>query len=53
MHIVDVAENKIGGENPIALIAGPCVIETEVIVFQTAEGIKKISDKLNIPFIFK
>ncbi len=53
MHIVDVAGIKIGGENPLALIAGPCVIETEDIVFKTAEHIKKISAKLDIPFIFK
>jgi len=53
MHIVDVSGIKIGGENPMALIAGPCVIETEDIVMQTAEQIKTIADKLNIPLIFK
>jgi 2-dehydro-3-deoxyphosphooctonate aldolase (KDO 8-P synthase) len=53
MHIVDVAGIKIGGENPLALIAGPCVIETEDIVMQTAEQIKTITDKLKIPLIFK
>ena len=53
MHIVDVSGIKIGGENPLALIAGPCVIETEDIVMQTAEQIKTITDKLNIPLIFK
>jgi len=53
MHIVDVSGIKIGGDNPLALIAGPCVIETEDIVMQTAEQVKKIADKLNIPFIFK
>ena len=53
MHIVDVSGIKIGGENPLALIAGPCVIETEAIVMQTAEQIKRITDKLNIPLIFK
>ena len=53
MHIVDVSGIKIGDDNPLALIAGPCVIETEDIVMQTAEQIKTITDKLHIPFVFK
>jgi 2-dehydro-3-deoxyphosphooctonate aldolase (KDO 8-P synthase) len=35
------------------LIAGPCAVESEQIVFETAAEIKRISDKLEIPFIFK
>ncbi|MCX8034256.1 MAG: 3-deoxy-8-phosphooctulonate synthase [Thermodesulfovibrio sp.] len=35
------------------LIAGPCVIENEKIVFKTAEYLRKITDSLKIPFIFK
>ena len=35
------------------LIAGPCVIEDESIMLQTAETLKKITSKGNIPFIFK
>lgn len=35
------------------LIAGPCVIENEEIIFETCERIKKITDQLSIPFIFK
>ena len=35
------------------LLAGPCVVENEEITFQTAEAIKKISDKYKVPFIFK
>jgi 2-dehydro-3-deoxyphosphooctonate aldolase (KDO 8-P synthase) len=35
------------------LIAGPCVIETEKIVFETAEHLKNLSEKYRIPFIFK
>ncbi len=51
--IIDVSGIKIGGNNPIVLIAGPCVIESEDLVMKTAEQIKSISDKLKIPFIFK
>lgn len=35
------------------LIAGPCVIESEEIVFRTAEALKEVTQSLNIPFIFK
>lgn len=35
------------------VMAGPCAIEGEEIVMQIAERIIKITDKLNIPLIFK
>jgi 2-dehydro-3-deoxyphosphooctonate aldolase (KDO 8-P synthase) len=35
------------------LIAGPCVVEGREIVFEIAEKILAITDKLEIPFIFK
>ncbi|MBK8550351.1 MAG: 3-deoxy-8-phosphooctulonate synthase [Ignavibacteria bacterium] len=35
------------------LISGPCVVESKSIVFRTCETLKKITDKLKIPFIFK
>lgn len=35
------------------LISGPCVIESEAIVFETAEHLKMLSEKYSIPFIFK
>ena len=44
---------KIGGNNPLVLIAGPCVIETEEQTFQTAKRLKEITSELEIPFIFK
>ncbi|MEO0247757.1 MAG: 3-deoxy-8-phosphooctulonate synthase [candidate division WOR-3 bacterium] len=50
---IEVRNIKIGGNNPIVLIAGPCVIESEDLVMRTAESIKKIAEKMRIPFIFK
>jgi 2-dehydro-3-deoxyphosphooctonate aldolase (KDO 8-P synthase) len=44
---------KIGQGNPLALIAGPCVLEDEAVVMRTAEEIKKISEKLKIGLVFK
>ena len=35
------------------LIAGPCVVESEEIVFETASHIVKLSEKYNLPFVFK
>ena len=35
------------------LIAGPCAIESEKIAFEIAEKIHKISQKLDINFVFK
>ena len=35
------------------LIAGPCVVESEKIVFETAEQLMKLSEKFSIPFVFK
>ncbi len=35
------------------LLAGPCAIEGEEMAFTIAEKIKEVTDKLEIPFIFK
>jgi 2-dehydro-3-deoxyphosphooctonate aldolase (KDO 8-P synthase) len=50
---VRIGNIKIGGQNPLAFIAGPCVIESEEITLSIAAKLKKYSDELNIPFIFK
>ncbi len=51
--IVNVKNIKIGKGCSLVLIAGPCVIESEEITFETAKKIKEITEKLNISFIFK
>ncbi len=51
--MIQIKDINIGNNNPIVLIAGPCVVESKEIVYQTAEEIKRISEKLGIPFIFK
>jgi len=35
------------------LIAGPCVIEDEAIMMQTAENLTELTARLQIPFVFK
>ncbi|MDY6993111.1 MAG: 3-deoxy-8-phosphooctulonate synthase [Pseudomonadota bacterium] len=44
---------EIGLDQPFFLIAGPCVIESEQLALETAAELKTITDKLNIPFIYK
>ena len=41
------------GEVPLFLIAGPCVIEEMDVMMRTAEGIRRVSERLQIPTIFK
>lgn len=44
---------EVGNGNPIFLIAGPCVIESEELAMNTASKLKDICSKLDVPFIFK
>lgn len=44
---------KIGGNRPLALIAGPCVIESEEATLRHAERLMTICNGLSIPLIFK
>lgn len=44
---------KFGGNNPFVLIAGPCMLESEKLVLETAEKVKEITTKLGVPYIFK
>jgi len=51
--IIKVGKIKIGGKNPIVLIAGPCVIESERSAVKHAKAIKRIAERAGFPFIFK
>jgi len=44
---------RLGGGNPLFLIAGPCVIENEVHARVMAEKIAKVAGDAGIPYIFK
>jgi 2-dehydro-3-deoxyphosphooctonate aldolase (KDO 8-P synthase) len=44
---------RMGGNNPVVLIAGPCVIESESATLETADRLQRIASDLGIPFIFK
>ena len=44
---------SVGGNNPLVLIAGPCVIEGLDITLDIASALKEITASLSIPYIFK
>jgi len=50
---VKIGNSTVGEGNRLALIAGPCVIESEEVVFNTCEKIKEITSRHKFPFIFK
>jgi 2-dehydro-3-deoxyphosphooctonate aldolase (KDO 8-P synthase) len=41
------------GSDELFLISGPCVIEDETVMMRTAEKLRDVSDRLNIPIIYK
>ena len=50
---VSAGSVTLGGGEPLALIAGPCVIEGESHATMIAESLAKIARRCGIPFIFK
>ena len=44
---------EVGPDRPFFLIAGPCVVESEGLVMQTAGKLKELTTRLGVPFIFK
>ncbi len=53
MKTIRIGQLSIGGGSPLALIAGPCVIENEEKAMEIASYLKDLTRKLEIPFIFK
>jgi len=50
---MNIPKLKYLDSNNFVLIAGPCAIEGEEMAFKIAERILSISNKYNVPFIFK
>ena len=51
--IVNVRNNSIGGNGPLAVIAGPCVVESRDLILRTAEQVIAVCQRLSTPVIFK
>ncbi|MFW6108053.1 MAG: 3-deoxy-8-phosphooctulonate synthase [bacterium] len=52
-RIVDVGGVQVGGGGPLALIAGPCVIESAEATVEIARRLADICSGLDVPLIFK
>src|SRR5258708_4659708 len=50
---IQLGSLRLGGGNPLFLIAGPCVIESEAHARSMAERVAKIASDAGVPFIFK
>ncbi|HET19214.1 MAG TPA: 3-deoxy-8-phosphooctulonate synthase, partial [Chromatiales bacterium] len=50
---MNLCGHAVGIDHPLFLIAGPCVIESEKLILETAATLKEMTGRLGIPFIFK
>ncbi len=49
---IKIGRVTVGGDR-LALIAGPCAVESEEVTFEAAEAVAAVRDKYKIPVIFK
>src|SRR3984885_15385636 len=52
-HEIPLHSLRLGAKNPLFLIAGPCVIESESHARKIAESVAKIAADAGVPYIFK
>jgi len=50
---IDIPGLRYAETGNFLLIAGPCVVESEEVVFITAAHLAELSDKYKVPFVFK
>jgi 2-dehydro-3-deoxyphosphooctonate aldolase (KDO 8-P synthase) len=53
MKTISLGKVKIANNLPFTLLAGPCVLESRDHAFMMCEGLKEITSRLGIPFIYK
>lgn len=53
MKLVEIANLGIGAGKPLAVIAGPCVIESRESALRHASLLKEAADRAGVPYIFK
>jgi 2-dehydro-3-deoxyphosphooctonate aldolase (KDO 8-P synthase) len=51
--MIQIRNYQIASDSPLFLIGGPCVIESETLCLNIAEQLKRITESLDIPYIFK
>ena len=50
---MDLCGKEVGGKQPLFLIAGTCVVESEQMTMDVAGKLKEVTDALGIHFIYK
>jgi 2-dehydro-3-deoxyphosphooctonate aldolase (KDO 8-P synthase) len=50
---ISIGSLRVGGNQPLVLIAGPCVIESEAHALMMAERLAEVASRANVPLIFK
>ena len=50
---VKIGNSTVGGNGPLFLISGPCVIENKEVTLKVARFLKGLAQRVNIPIIFK
>jgi 2-dehydro-3-deoxyphosphooctonate aldolase (KDO 8-P synthase) len=53
MKLVEIGNFQIGAGRPLAVIAGPCVIESQESALRHASLLKEAADRAGVPYIFK
>jgi len=48
-----VSEDVVIGDGRLALLAGPCVVESRELVLEVASTLKAACERLGVPFVFK
>jgi 2-dehydro-3-deoxyphosphooctonate aldolase (KDO 8-P synthase) len=50
---VRIGSFSVGGESPLLVVSGPCVLESESLALTVAETLRDVTDRLGLPFLFK
>lgn len=50
---ISLGNIRVGGGNPLVIIAGPCVIESRDLALKVAGDAAKIASKVGFPYIYK
>jgi len=52
-RVVAIGDVEIGAGRPLALIAGPCVLESRDVAFRVGEFVAELAERLELPYVFK
>jgi len=53
IHRVKIRSFEIGNDLPFALLAGPCVMESRAHALEMSHALVELTQKMNIPFVYK